>query len=559
MDKYSGESSEKQNQKRKKRKRQRAVIQKLTEELRTVCAVAICKTSRAVLHRMGRGGTSFPGKAAMYLKKDLLAVVSQDVVSIVVTGTNGKTTTSAMLESALRHAGLEVTSNRSGANLLSGVTAELAAGTDWRGRAVKHYAVIECDEGALHQVVPLLRPAVIVVTNLFRDQLDRYGEVMHTLEAVRKGVRQMPQAVLCLNADDSLTASLALDLPNPVFWFGIGAGAGEHSQRSAKNPGQDSIQDSVRKSGQDPIQDAIQDPDRESGQGAIWDPGRESGQDPIQDPVRKPGQDPAQEEQDSSISDARYCIRCGTEYEYSFRTYAHLGGFHCPSCGYARQEPDVEVTSIDSMDYTGTQVRMRFEKRDAGQMSVRIAAPALYNIYNAAAAVCAAQAAGIPRPAVLQALGSTSGTFGRMETFETGSAAAQMILVKNPAGCNQALDYLCSLKEPYSLILCLNDKDADGHDISWIWDVDYEKICSHSFLHGIYVWGMRAEDLQLRLKYAGASESGVRLVRKKETLLKVIRGSKVPVFILPNYTAMLPLREMLQKETGKAEFWKGNE
>ena len=127
MDKYSGESSEKQNQKRKKRKRQRAVIQKLTEELRTVCAVAICKTSRAVLHRMGRGGTSFPGKAAMYLKKDLLAVVSQDVVSIVVTGTNGKTTTSAMLESALRHAGLEVTSNRSGANLLSGVTAELAA------------------------------------------------------------------------------------------------------------------------------------------------------------------------------------------------------------------------------------------------------------------------------------------------------------------------------------------------------------------------------------------------------------------------------------------------
>lgn len=578
MDKYSGESSEKQNQKRKKRKRQRAVIQKLTEELRTVCAVAICKTSRAVLHRMGRGGTSFPGKAAMYLKKDLLAVVSQDVVSIVVTGTNGKTTTSAMLESALRHAGLEVTSNRSGANLLSGVTAELAACTDWRGRAVKHYAVIECDEGALHQVVPLLRPAVIVVTNLFRDQLDRYGEVMHTLEAVRKGVGQMPQAVLCLNADDSLTASLALDLPNPVFWFGIGAGAGEHSQKSAKNPGQGP----VRKSGQDPQdsglktgQYSIQDPERESGQGAIQDPvrksgqdpiqdaiqdpGRESGQDPIQDPVRKPGQDPAQEEQDSSISDARYCIRCGTEYEYSFRTYAHLGGFHCPSCGYARQEPDVEVTSIDSMDYTGTQVRMRFEKRDAGQMSVRIAAPALYNIYNAAAAVCAAQAAGIPRPAVLQALGSTSGTFGRMETFETGSAAAQMILVKNPAGCNQALDYLCSLKEPYSLILCLNDKDADGHDISWIWDVDYEKICSHSFLYGIYVWGMRAEDLQLRLKYAGASESRVRLVRKKETLLKVIRGSKVPVFILPNYTAMLPLREMLQKETGKAEFWKGIE
>ena len=483
--------------------RQADIKQQLADSLRTVFAVAVCKASRAVLHRIGRGGTSFPGKAAMVLKKDLLTVVSQDVASIVVTGTNGKTTTAAMLESALRCAGLETVSNRSGANLLSGVTAELAACTDWRGRAVKHYAVIECDEGALHQVVPLLRPKVIIVTNLFRDQLDRYGEVMHTLEAVRRGIEQVPEAVLCLNADDSLTASLALDLPNPVAWFGIGIGV-------------------------------------------------EAG-----DPEQNSGQDFGNEE--SSVSDARYCIRCGTEYVYSFRTFAHLGGFRCPACGYARPDPDVEITSIDSMDYTGTRVHMRFEKRSVGMVPVNIAAPALYNIYNAAAAACSAQAAGISLQAVLKALASTSGAFGRMETFEPGGAAAQMILVKNPAGCNQALDYLCSLKKPYALILCLNDRDADGHDISWIWDVDYEKLCQHPFLQGIYVWGIRAEDLQLRLKYAGITESRIRHIRKKETLLMIIRGSKVPVFILPNYTAMLPLRELLQKETGKAEFWKGNE
>lgn len=483
--------------------RQADIKQQLADSLRTVFAVAVCKASRAVLHRIGRGGTSFPGKAAMVLKKDLLTVVSQDVASIVVTGTNGKTTTAAMLESVLRCAGLETVSNRSGANLLSGVTAELAACTDWRGRAVKHYAVIECDEGALHQVVPLLNPKVIIVTNLFRDQLDRYGEVMHTLEAVRRGIEQVPEAVLCLNADDSLTASLALDLPNPVAWFGIGIGV-------------------------------------------------EAG-----DPEQNSGQDFGNEE--SSVSDARYCIRCGTEYVYSFRTFAHLGGFRCPACGYARPDPDVEITSIDSMDYTGTRVHMRFEKRSVGMVPVNIAAPALYNIYNAAAAACSAQAAGISLQAVLKALASTSGAFGRMETFEPGGAAAQMILVKNPAGCNQALDYLCSLKKPYALILCLNDRDADGHDISWIWDVDYEKLCQHPFLQGIYVWGIRAEDLQLRLKYAGIPESRIRHIRKKETLLMIIRGSKVPVFILPNYTAMLPLRELLQKETGKAEFWKGNE
>ena len=483
--------------------RQADIKQQLADSLRTVFAVAVCKASRAVLHRIGRGGTSFPGKAAMVLKKDLLTVVSQDVASIVVTGTNGKTTTAAMLESVLRCAGLETVSNRSGANLLSGVTAELAACTDWRGRAVKHYAVIECDEGALHQVVPLLRPKVIIVTNLFRDQLDRYGEVMHTLEAVRRGIEQVPEAVLCLNADDSLTASLALDLPNPVAWFGIGIGV-------------------------------------------------EAG-----DPEQNSGQDFGNEE--SSVSDARYCIRCGTEYVYSFRTFAHLGGFRCPACGYARPDPDVEITSIDSMDYTGTRVHMRFEKRTVGMVPVNIAAPALYNIYNAAAAACSAQAAGISLQAVLKALASTSGAFGRMETFEPGGAAAQMILVKNPAGCNQALDYLCSLKKPYALILCLKDREADGHDISWIWDVDYEKLCQHPFLQGIYVWGIRAEDLQLRLKYAGIPESRIRHIRKKETLLMIIRGSKVPVFILPNYTAMLPLRELLQKETGKAEFWKGNE
>ena len=483
--------------------RQADIKQQLADSLRTVFAVAVCKASRAVLHRIGRGGTSFPGKAAMVLKKDLLTVVSQDVASIVVTGTNGKTTTAALLESVLRCAGLETVSNRSGANLLSGVTAELAACTDWRGRAVKHYAVIECDEGALHQVVPLLRPKVIIVTNLFRDQLDRYGEVMHTLEAVRRGIEQVPEAVLCLNADDSLTASLALDLPNPVAWFGIGIGV-------------------------------------------------EAG-----DPEQNSGQDFGNEE--SSVSDARYCIRCGTEYVYSFRTFAHLGGFRCPACGYARPDPDVEITSIDSMDYTGTRVHMRFVKRSVGMVPVNIAAPALYNIYNAAAAACSAQAAGISLQAVLKALASTSGAFGRMETFEPGGAAAQMILVKNPAGCNQALDYLCSLKKPYALILCLNDRDADGHDISWIWDVDYEKLCQHPFLQGIYVWGIRAEDLQLRLKYAGIPESRIRHIRKKETLLMIIRGSKVPVFILPNYTAMLPLRELLQKETGKAEFWKGNE
>ena len=248
--------------------------------LSRICAVAACKGSRAVLHRVGSGGTSFPGRAAMLLKKDLLAAVSEGMNCIVVTGTNGKTTTSAMLARMMQLAGLDPVSNRSGANLLSGVTAELTACADWRGHPRKKYAVIECDEGALHQVLPFLRPKVIVVTNVFRDQLDRYGEVMHTLESIRRGIRLAPDALLCLNADVSLTASLALDLTNPVAWFGMEPVAEEKT-------------------------DAAEKADT---QGEIFAGKGQASEEELSASEELHGSEKTQ------ISDARFCIRCGAEY-----------------------------------------------------------------------------------------------------------------------------------------------------------------------------------------------------------------------------------------------------
>ena len=207
------------------------------DSLQIAIAVITCRLSRLILRGLNRGGTSLPGKLAMRFKRDILAVTSQGVDTILVTGTNGKTTTAGMLAHAMEEAGRAPLCNRSGANLLSGVTAEFTAAADLHGRPMRgrkisdqladtdrksgKLAVIECDEGALRQVAPLLKPCVIVVTNLFRDQLDRYGEVMHTLDAVREGIRLAPEAVLCLNADDSLVASLAMDVPNPVIWFGM--------------------------------------------------------------------------------------------------------------------------------------------------------------------------------------------------------------------------------------------------------------------------------------------------------------------------------------------------
>ncbi len=452
----------------------------------TLASVAACKVTRGALRVAHRGGTALPGKAARVFAKNILEVTSAGMEIIVVTGTNGKTTTSRMLEHAMTVAGRDTLANKSGANLLSGITAEFTCDATATGKPRKKYAIIECDEGALKQVVPLIHPKVIVVTNLFRDQLDRYGEVMHTLEQIRVAIRKVPESILCLNADDSLTASLAKDVPNKVVYFGLDTPVGD--------------------------------------------------------------------QKDVEISDAKYCINCGTEYKYTYHTYAHLGGFYCPHCGYKRSETTTAVTKIEKISPSGTVVKMRF---GAKEEEVVIGLPAVYNVYNAAAAVCAYEAAGYPREEILESLADVRSSFGRMETFNLDGVQVQMILVKNPAGCNQAIEYLRSMDKPYTAVFCLNDRTADGHDISWIWDADFEKVGADPNVQKIYVSGDRAEDMQLRLKYADASEDMIELVRDNDVLVDKMRESTGPVFILPNYTSMLALRAALGGATGKQEFWKG--
>lgn len=464
----------------------------MSNVFQTIPAVAACKATRGALRLAHRGGTALPGKAAMVFDKKILETTSKGMDIIVVTGTNGKTTTASMLEHAMTKAGRDTLANKSGANLLSGITAEFTANADFLGRPKKKYAIIECDEGALKQVVPLIHPKVIVVTNLFRDQLDRYGEVMHTAQQIKKGILESPESILCLNADDSLVASLAFDVPNKVVYFGLDTPVGD--------------------------------------------------------------------QKDVEISDAKYCIRCGTEYKYKYHTYAHLGSFYCPKCGYHRPDPIVAVTQIGKITPHGTEVKMRTQNRTTGKTSVRtvqIGLPAVYNVYNAAAAVCAYQQAGYPRREIMSSLADVGSRFGRMETFKLGNTDIQMILVKNPAGCNQAIDYLTSLDEDFNAVFCLNDRTADGHDISWIWDADFENVCHDPHLKKIWVMGDRAEDMQLRLKYADAPEDQIEIVRDNKTMLDVMRQSDLPVFVLPNYTSMLSLRAALSEATGKEGFWEG--
>ena len=453
---------------------------------RAVLAIIICKLLRNLSRLLNRGGTAMPGKYAKMICPDLLSVLSGSVTTVAVTGTNGKTTCSRMIEEAFSEAGYNYFANRSGANLMSGIITEFVMNCSVTGKIKKEFAVIECDEAAARTVFGQLQPKVIVVTNLFRDQLDRYGEITHTLSNIREGILSVPSASLCLNADCSLTSSLAdTGIPNPVFWFGIDESAGISSARSA-------------------------------------------------------------------LSDALHCIHCKAEYEYDYHTYAHLGGFRCPNCGYSRHKPDFAVTKTICMDEYHSEVRIH---TPYGESDMTVNLPASYNLYNAAAAVCASETAGIRQEICLDALSRFSCGFGRMESFHIGGGA-RMILVKNPAGCSQALEFLSNVQEPFILVVCLNDRDADGTDISWIWDADFELLLSSADrIRKLYISGDRAFDMRLRLKYAGIPTDRMEIKSTPEQLTDALTQETLPIYILPTYTAMLELREMIVRRCGGAKFW----
>ena len=454
--------------------------------LRAILAILLCKALRLVSRLLHRGGTAMPGRWALKLCPNLLELLAKDVKSVAITGTNGKTTSARMIEQAFSEKGLNYFANRSGANLISGITTEFVMNATLTGKPLKEYAVIECDEAAARKVFSQLRPRVVVVTNLFRDQLDRYGEVTHTLENIRVAMQGAPEAVLCLNADCSLTASLADDLPNRVVYFGIDQGAA---------------------------------------------PSRP-----------KP-----------EISDATHCIRCKAEYEYDYISYGHLGGFRCPKCGYRRHKADFAVTDITEQRADGSTVVMDIQ---GTKRIVNVNLPAMYNIYNAVGAVTAAVEMGLDADTAVKALADFQCGFGRMEQFRLGKAGARMMLVKNPAGCNQVIEFLENIKEKFILVVCLNDRGADGTDVSWIWDADFEGLTSlGSYLDRVIVSGDRAGDMRVRIKYAGIPDEHISMQRNYEELVRWIEKQELPVFIMPTYTAMLELRQVVIKHCGGADFW----
>lgn len=429
--------------------------------------IALARLCEKLLRLFGRGATSFPGKLALFLKKDILKSLSRGVRIIAVTGTNGKTTTCAMIESALKKAGVSCFLNRSGANLITGVTAAFIANCNLFGRCRYDCAVLECDENALKKISLYIDAQILVVTNIFRDQLDRYGEVSSTLAAIREGAGNMKNALLVLNADDPLTFSLSR-LGNPYVSFGI-------SKRLSLG-----------------------------GRG-----------------------------------ESEFCPFCGTAYEYAFRTYSQLGGFYCPSCGYARETPDYSAEEVFLQDPDTSSFFAVFRGK-AALVSVNLGG--IYNVYNALAAAAALREFGVGLSDVENALSEFGGAFGRMERFEN----VRMLLVKNPAGFTQTVNYIKPLAV-HNLIFVLNDNDADGKDVSWIWDAQID-IGDH--VENVYAFGIRSGDMALRLKYAGIQ---AKIIKNYDEFKKIT--SQPDTVIIPTYTAMMALRPYFAHRSGKKEFW----
>ena len=447
----------------------------------------VCRIVHFVLQKMGRGATTLPGRIALKVRRNVLADLSKNVKVIIVTGTNGKTTSCRIIEEGLKTAGKTYFINKSGANLITGITSSFIMNSTVFGKNKYEYAIVECDENAFREVSRYIRCDVVLVTNVFRDQLDRYGEVTHTLNAIKESVKNLPNATVCLDADCSLTYSMSREIPNKIITFGVDV--------------------------------------------------------PFDNNSKAP-----------EISDAKYCIFCKNEYEYTYHTYGHLGGFSCSHCGYSRPKVDFAVRSVEELKPNHSIVVASF---NGNESIVKVNIGGAYNVYNAIGCAAGLSALGINEKDIISSLESFSGAFGRMEQFTSGDNKINIILVKNPAGFSQTMNFLKSIDDDFTLILSLNDNAADGRDISWIWDVDFSDIFKKSNVKDVYVTGKRCYDMAIRVKYEGVGNREIKVIENEnyDKLVDIAVSQGRDVYIVPTYTSMMTMRPTIAKRLGGKDFW----
>jgi UDP-N-acetylmuramyl tripeptide synthase len=426
------------------------------------------------------GGTTVPGKLLWKLDPgavDRLAARLPEGTALV-SATNGKTTTAAMAARILAPS-LRLAHNRSGANLVSGVASALLASPD------AELGLFEVDEAALPEVSRRLRPRALCLGNLFRDQLDRYGELELVAQRWRATVSALPEgAALVVNGDDPQVGDLSRERPATVFGLDDPRHAAAELQHAA---------------------------------------------------------------------DSKWCVRCGTPYVYAAAYIGHLGDYRCEACGHARPPLDVVARSVELNGLESVSFELVTPE---GGRRVELSVPGLYNVYNALAASSLARAVGVGLDAIVAGLQGFSAAFGRFERIALRDRTLLVLLIKNPAGANEVVRTLVAAGSPRLLLIALNDEIADGRDVSWIWDVDFEPLLAG--LERLVATGERAAELALRFKYAGLPEAAIDVRPSLEDALDralELTPAGSELVALPTYTAMLALRDLVARRGFARPYW----
>ena len=450
--------------------------------------LSAAKLAGAATRAAGRGGgTSLPGRMLLRMQPDAIAQLAGRLPggSIVISATNGKTTTAAMASAVLERTGTRLVHNRAGANMAGGVASALLDAAHVGGQMDGDTGLFEVDEFWLPRVADALHPRALLLGNLFRDQLDRYGELDAIADRWAAVVAAQPAGTkLVLNADDPLVADLGTT-SEPVY-FGI-------------------------------------DDDR----------------------LALPALQHA--------ADSKHCRRCGHAYVYDAAYLGHLGRYHCPNCGAHRPEPQVVARDVELHGVRSARFTLH---TPVGQAEVDLPLPGLYNVYNALGAAALGFALDVPLDDVVAGLEAVAPAFGRAEVVQASGRDLVLLLVKNPAGANEVLRTLVLENGQLDLLGLLNDRTADGHDVSWVWDADFELLAPR--LRTMTCGGTRAAELAVRMKYAGADPETLRVEHELERALDAaLAGGDPtrPLYALPTYTALLELREVLVRRGLTSRYW----
>lgn len=434
--------------------------------VRRLAAVWTAKIISTACRISGRQGVTLAGKIALKIDPKILTDLSAQVREkiFVVCGTNGKTTTNNLLCSAIESEGKKLVCNHTGSNMLQGIVAAFVLAAKNNGKLDADYACLEVDEASTLRIFPHMKPDYMVFTNLFRDQLDRYGAIDQTMDMLKRAMQMAPEMTVIVNGDDPISSYVAMASGNPYQAFGI-------SEKVLEN--------------------------------------REE------------------------VKEGRFCQKCGAQLEYTLHHYSQLGTYRCPDCDFARPKISFEASEIDMSDG----IRFRVEDRN-----ISVGYRGFYNIYNILASYSAARIAGLAVPHYEEMLQKYNPQNGRMEQFEIGGTHVVLNLAKNPAGFNQNVALVMDDAKDKDVIVVINDNAGDGTDVSWLWDVDYDRFGEES-VRSLTVCGIRRLDMQLRMKYAGISCTVADEV--KTAVEEKLRDGCKNLYVLVNYTALFATRDLL--------------